>query len=330
MPDFLELAIDKFIFRVATDRFYSPEGVWAKPEGSSIRIGLSDFLQQRSGDVAFAEVKPTGTELAFGDEVAVIETIKVNISLGSPVSGSRDRSQSGDGNGARSDQPGSLRQGLAGNHRSQRLGGRPGAFAGARGLFCQNEGGSRRGRSKTGMTDNNENIKVVIVPCSGIGKTYGTVSREAAYVVTEEIRPEETQLVALSMLVLGDERRAPHVADNPAVTIDGCKLACATKMVKESGGTVARISPCWMSTAAISSSSRRASAELNQGGLQLAEALAQEICSRCGSIACWRSVVTSAVQERRPEWLISPRKKSASWPAPGKSCLKGLSHAWRH
>src|SRR5512139_2773811 len=87
MPDFLELTIDKFTFQVATDRYYSPEGVWAKPEGNYVRIGLSDFLQQRSGDIAFAEIMPVGTELTFGDEVAVIETIKVNISLGSPVSG---------------------------------------------------------------------------------------------------------------------------------------------------------------------------------------------------------------------------------------------------
>jgi glycine cleavage system H protein len=33
------------------------------------------------------EVKPVGSEISFGDEAAVIETIKVNISLGSPVTG---------------------------------------------------------------------------------------------------------------------------------------------------------------------------------------------------------------------------------------------------
>jgi glycine cleavage system H protein len=87
MPDFFELTIDKFTFQVVSDRFYSPEGVWAKPEGGFVRIGLSDFLQQRSGDIAFAEIRPEGTELTFGDEVAIIETIKVNISLDSPVSG---------------------------------------------------------------------------------------------------------------------------------------------------------------------------------------------------------------------------------------------------
>ena len=87
MTEILETTVDKFIFRVAADRFYNGEGVWALQEGGLVRIGLSDFLQQRSGDVAFAEVKPTGTELRFGDEIAVIETIKVNISLSSPVSG---------------------------------------------------------------------------------------------------------------------------------------------------------------------------------------------------------------------------------------------------
>jgi glycine cleavage system H protein len=87
MPDFLETTVDKFIFKVATDRYYSGEGVWAKAEGDRVSLGLSDFVQQRSGDVAFAEIKPAGTTLAAGDEVAVIETIKVNIAFTSPVNG---------------------------------------------------------------------------------------------------------------------------------------------------------------------------------------------------------------------------------------------------
>ena len=87
MTEFLETTVDKFIFKVATDRYYNSEGLWAQEVGNHIRIGLSDFLQQRSGDVAFAEVKQAGTALSVGDEVAVIETIKVNISLVSPVTG---------------------------------------------------------------------------------------------------------------------------------------------------------------------------------------------------------------------------------------------------
>jgi glycine cleavage system H protein len=87
MPQFLTTLVDKFTFKVALDRYYNVEGVWALAEGNRVRIGLSDFLQQRSGDVAFAEVRPEGTAVKTGEEVAVIETIKVNISLTSPVAG---------------------------------------------------------------------------------------------------------------------------------------------------------------------------------------------------------------------------------------------------
>lgn len=87
MTEFLETTVDKFIFKVATDRYYSSEGLWALAEGTRVRVGLSDFLQQRSGDVAFAEVNKPGTTINVGDEIATIETIKVNISLTSPVGG---------------------------------------------------------------------------------------------------------------------------------------------------------------------------------------------------------------------------------------------------
>ena len=87
MPDYLETTVDKFIFRVATDRLYTAEGAWALADGARIRVGVTDFLQQRNGDVAFAEVKPEGTVVAAGDEVATIETIKANVEVPSPVGG---------------------------------------------------------------------------------------------------------------------------------------------------------------------------------------------------------------------------------------------------
>lgn len=87
MPDFLELTVDKFTFKIATDRLYSPEGMWAREEDGRVRVGLSDFFQQHNGDVAFAEITEEGTELSVGDEIAAIETIKVDISLPSPIAG---------------------------------------------------------------------------------------------------------------------------------------------------------------------------------------------------------------------------------------------------
>ncbi len=85
--DVLELTVDKFIFRFPEGLYYGDDGLWLRFEGNRARIGLSDFMQQRSGDVTFAIPKERGTIVRPGDEVAVIETIKVNLSLLSPIAG---------------------------------------------------------------------------------------------------------------------------------------------------------------------------------------------------------------------------------------------------
>lgn len=121
--------------------------------------------------------------------------------------------------------------------------------------------------------------RVAILPCSGIGKTYGTVSREAAYLVSEELRPQEAQLVALSKLVMGDQAAREVVASCPAITIDGCKLACATKMVEESGGTVAQEYAVLEVYRRYKEFKPHGISELNEGGLKLANALANEIAA---------------------------------------------------
>jgi glycine cleavage system H protein len=84
---FLEARVDKFIFRVAPDRLYSAEGAWALVDGDRVRVGVTDFTQQRNGDVAFVEVRPVGWAVDVGAEVALIETIKANVEVGSPVAG---------------------------------------------------------------------------------------------------------------------------------------------------------------------------------------------------------------------------------------------------
>ncbi len=85
--DFPQVSVDKFVFRVATDRRYSEADVWAKRDGSRVRIGLTDYLQQKSGDVAFVNAKEVGTVLAADDELAAIETIKVDLAIPSPLAG---------------------------------------------------------------------------------------------------------------------------------------------------------------------------------------------------------------------------------------------------
>jgi glycine cleavage system H protein len=88
MNPYLETTVDKFTFKVATDRFYAAEGVWVLAEGDgTVRLGISDFVQQVSGDVTFANVRPAGTSLAVGDTFATLETFKVISDLSSAVAG---------------------------------------------------------------------------------------------------------------------------------------------------------------------------------------------------------------------------------------------------
>ena len=77
--------------------------------------------------------------------------------------------------------------------------------------------------------------RVVIIPCSGIGKAFGSVGREAAYVVTEELRPDCSETVCLSLLTLGDEDARRRVRKHPTITIDGCPTACARVNVEQAG-----------------------------------------------------------------------------------------------
>ncbi len=61
---------------------------------------------------------------------------------------------------------------------------------------------------------------------------------KAAFRVTEDLRPEETQLLPLSLLVLGEEETRETLARVPVIAIDGCKQSCAAKVAAEKGGKV--------------------------------------------------------------------------------------------
>ena len=80
--------------------------------------------------------------------------------------------------------------------------------------------------------------KVLIIPCSGIGKCYGSVAREGAFMVAEDLCRDRAELMPLSLLVLGEGDTRSLLSAARSITIDGCKLACAAKVVSELGGTV--------------------------------------------------------------------------------------------
>ena len=84
-----------------------------------------------------------------------------------------------------------------------------------------------------------ENRKVVVVPCSGIGKSLGTVGRVATYKVVERMKPEKTRTVCLALLTMGDDDALKLVRENPCIAVDGCPAQCSNKNIEASMGKLA-------------------------------------------------------------------------------------------
>jgi len=83
--------------------------------------------------------------------------------------------------------------------------------------------------------------KIIVMPCSGIGKALGSVSREAALEVVENLRKDTTDTTCLALIVGGDQEALQLIKNNPCITIDGCPLQCAEKNVKLAGGELAAV-----------------------------------------------------------------------------------------
>jgi uncharacterized metal-binding protein len=72
----------------------------------------------------------------------------------------------------------------------------------------------------------------LIIPCSGIGKPFGTISREATYCVVEDLKKGKTDTICLSLLVTGDEDAKLSVKSHRCIAIDGCPNECAKKSLE--------------------------------------------------------------------------------------------------
>ena len=79
---------------------------------------------------------------------------------------------------------------------------------------------------------------VLIIPCSGIGKSFGTISRDATYCVVEDLKKDETDTVCLSLLVMSDEDARRSVKSHRCIAVDGCPNECAKKSLELSDAKI--------------------------------------------------------------------------------------------
>jgi uncharacterized metal-binding protein len=78
--------------------------------------------------------------------------------------------------------------------------------------------------------------KYIIIPCSGIGKALGTITRRATYIVTEEMLPNDTDSICLPLLTIKDKETVRKIRQNPCITVEGCVAQCAKKNVEHHHG----------------------------------------------------------------------------------------------
>jgi uncharacterized metal-binding protein len=80
--------------------------------------------------------------------------------------------------------------------------------------------------------------KVKVIPCSGIGKVYGLMAREAVLKTVFELCPEKSETVCLAYIVTGDKEAKEKIEGFDCITVDGCPKMCASKNVSIAGGKV--------------------------------------------------------------------------------------------
>jgi glycine cleavage system H protein len=69
------------------DLRYTESHEWVKSEGGVCTCGITDHAQEALTDIVFVELPETGKEVAQGDQVAVVESVKSVSDIYAPVSG---------------------------------------------------------------------------------------------------------------------------------------------------------------------------------------------------------------------------------------------------
>ena len=66
---------------------YTNQHEWILVNGSSAKVGITDFAQSELGDVVFVELPSVGKQVHKGDSLGTIEAVKTVAELFSPVTG---------------------------------------------------------------------------------------------------------------------------------------------------------------------------------------------------------------------------------------------------
>ena len=66
---------------------FTQDHEWIRVDGDVGAVGITDYAQGQLGDVVFIELPEIGRQVAKGDEVAVVESVKAASEVYAPISG---------------------------------------------------------------------------------------------------------------------------------------------------------------------------------------------------------------------------------------------------
>ena len=66
---------------------YAESHEWAKPQGDTVKVGISDYAQDQLGDIVFVEMPEAGETFEKGAEFGTVESVKAVSELYMPVGG---------------------------------------------------------------------------------------------------------------------------------------------------------------------------------------------------------------------------------------------------
>ena len=66
---------------------YTKEHEWIRDEGGTATVGVTDYAQEKLGDVVFVEMPETGVSIQAGDTFGVVESVKAASDIYCPVGG---------------------------------------------------------------------------------------------------------------------------------------------------------------------------------------------------------------------------------------------------
>jgi glycine cleavage system H protein len=66
---------------------YTDDHEWARLEGDTVTVGITEFAQDQLGELVFVELPTLGGAVTQGDDAAVVESVKAAGEVKSPITG---------------------------------------------------------------------------------------------------------------------------------------------------------------------------------------------------------------------------------------------------